>query len=107
MKIGEDVLACLKRVADLLNTQLGGEHPGTHGSRRAEARRPRPGETSYLPLRLACDRSEAATDFAALELFGLLRIFEAMLASFLLVVILHHLPSAPSRHLPKHCWLNC
>lgn len=61
---------------------------------------------SYLPFRLACARSEAATDFAAFELFVLRRIFEAMLASRLLVVIRLHLLSAPEPALAKQRWLK-
>jgi hypothetical protein len=71
------------------------EPPGL--SPAAEARPP-----PYLPFRLACARSEAATDFAAFELFELRRIFEARLASRLLVVTRLHLLSAPARRSPTN-----
>jgi len=52
------------------------------------------------PVRFACAKSEAATDFAAFELFELRRIFEARLASRLLVVTRFHLLSAPAWRSP-------
>ena len=91
MKRPVECLDILREVLTVVGGTSSSPGPGT-GTERGLGAPPSPGCKDYLPLPFplfpyACERSLPATLFAAGDDFGLERIFDARLASFLLVAI--------------------